>query len=203
MKNIVNIIKIAKPLYRIVLIISISILITALFELISPILSKYIVDEIVLKIQHKGGNINTLVILVIISFTVNFLNTGLQSVSNRLGDHFSVRLRKFLTEKFYGKVLTLPQAYFDSEISGKIVNQLSRGITTIHGFLNTLFNFIVPTFLQSIFTIVVLAYYNIPIAIFTFILFPIYLILSYYSTVRWGKEEIKKNKIEDYSRGRI
>jgi ATP-binding cassette subfamily B protein len=58
-------------------------------------------------------------------------------------------------------------------------------------------------FLQSIFTVAVLAYYNIPIAFFTFILFPIYLLLSYYSTVRWGKEEAKKNAIEDVTRGRI
>ena len=203
MKNIVNIIKIAKPLYRIVLIISILILITALFELISPILSKYIVDEIVLKIQHKGGNINTLVILVIISFTVNFLNTGLQSVSNRLGDHFSGRLRKFLTEKFYGKVLTLPQAYFDSEISGKIVNQLNRGIMSIYGFMNTATNFILPMMLQSLFTILVLGYFNLPIAIMTFILFPIFMGLSYYSTVKWGCKEVKKNQLEDISRGRI
>ena len=57
--------------------------------------------------------------------------------------------------------------------------------------------------MQSIFTVVILSFYNIPIAAFTFVLFPIYLILSYYSTVKWGKEEEKKNKIEDYSRGRI
>jgi ATP-binding cassette subfamily B protein len=123
--------------------------------------------------------------------------------SNRLGDHFAGKLQKFLTEKFYDKVLTLPQAYFDSEVSGKIINQLNRGIVSIKGFLNSSTNFILPTLVQSIFTIVVLGYYNLPIAIFTFSLFPIYLILSYYSTVRWGKAEVEKNKIEDRMRGRM
>jgi ATP-binding cassette subfamily B protein len=120
-----------------------------------------------------------------------------------MGDHFAGKLRQFLTEKFYDKVLTLPQSYFDGQVSGKIVNQLNRGIFTIYQFLNGASNFMLPTFVQSLFTIVILAYYNLPIAFFTFILFPIYLALSYYSTVRWGKEEVKKNKIDDISRGRI
>ena len=203
MKNILKIIKISKPLYPLLSIISFLILFSALLSLIAPILSKYIVDEIVAKIQHKGGDLQRLIIIIIVAFGANFLGLITNSISDRLGDHFAGRLRKFLTEKFYDKVLRLPQSYFDSEISGKIVNQLNRGIYTIHEVLNNSTNFILPTFLQGIFTVIVLAFYNIPIALFTFILFPIYLILSYYSTVKWGKEEVKKNKIEDYSRGRI
>jgi len=97
----------------------------------------------------------------------------------------------------------IPQSYFDSELSGKIVNQLNRGIQVIQDFTNTSTNFILPAVLQSVFTIVILAYYNIPIAFFTFLLFPIYITLSYYSTIKWGELEVEKNKIEDVTRGRI
>ena len=38
---------------------------------------------------------------------------------------------------------------------------------------------------------------------FTFILFPIYTYLSYYSSKKWGESEVAKNQIEDKSRGRI
>lgn len=203
MGNIFKIIRISKPLHYLVFILGLLILISSLLNLVAPVLSKFIVDEIVSKIQLNKGSTERLITLIIIAFASNFLGLVINTFSDRLGDHFAGRLRKFLTERFYDKVLRLPQSYFDSEISGKIVNQLSRGILTIHDFLNTATNFIVPTFLQSIFTIAVLAYYNVPIALVTFILFPIYLTLSYYSTVRWGKEETKKNKIEDYSRGRI
>ena len=48
-----------------------------------------------------------------------------------------------------------------------------------------------------------MAFFNKWVAFFTFLLFPIYIALSYYSTKKWGQEEIKKNKIEDVSRGRI
>lgn len=203
MKNIFKIIKISKPLYRLVAFIAILILASSLLNLVAPVLSKFIVDEIIGKIQHGRGSMERLTILIVVAFASNLLSLFISTISDRLGDHFAGKLKKFLTEKFYDKVLRLPQSYFDSEISGKIVNQLSRGIFTIHGFLNTASNFILPTFLQSIFTVAILAYYNTPIALFTFILFPIYLILSYYSTVRWGKEEVKKNRIDDYSRGRI
>lgn len=203
MKNIVRIITISKPLYKVMEAIGVLIVITALLDLVSPILSKFIVDQIVLHVQHKGGNINTLAELIALTFAVSIMSLILTTFSDRLGDHFAGKLRKFLTEKFYEKVLTLPQSYFDSEISGKIVNQLNRGIFVIQTFLNSTSNFILPTFLQSIFTVIVLARYNLPIAFFTFILFPIYLVLSFYSSKRWGREEQRKNKIEDISRGRM
>src|SRR3989344_704639 len=203
MRNIANIIRISKPLHRLVWILALLILFSSALALVSPILSKFIVDEIVAKVQNKGGDINRLIFLVILAFSMNLASLTITVISARIGDHFSGRIRKFLTEKFYDKVLTLSQSYFDSEVSGKIVNQLNRGIVSIQGFLNTSTNFILPTLLQSLFTILVLFYFNAPIAFFTFMLFPIYLTLSYYSTVKWGKEEVKKNKIEDFTRGRI
>jgi ATP-binding cassette, subfamily B, bacterial len=203
MKNLAKIIKISKPLHHLVAIIALLILFGASLALVAPILSKFIVDEIVAQVSGQRGNLSWLITLIVIAFGVNLLNLIINSISERIGDHFAGRLRQFLTEKFYDKVLTLPQSYFDSEVSGKIVNQLSRGITSTQGFLNTATNFILPTFVQSIFTIIVLAYYNLPIAFFTFILFPIYLTISYYSTVKWGKEEVLKNAIDDRSRGRM
>ena len=203
MHNIFRIIKLSKPLHPLALLIAVLIIVSATLQLLTPILSKFIVDQIVLKVQHKGGDMQTLILLVLVAFGTSLLGLIVSVISNRLGDHFAGKLQRFLTEKFYDKVLTLPQSYFDSEVSGKIVNQLNRGIITIRGFLNTATNFMLPTFIQSIFTIVILAYYNLPIALFTSVLFPIYLVLSYYSTVRWGKEEMKKNKIEDATRGRM
>jgi len=203
MKNIFKIIKISKPLHYLVFTLSLLILITSILDLIAPILSKFIVDDIVKNIQYKNGSISHLALLIGMAFLSSLIGLILSTLSDRLGDHTAGELRKFLTEKFYHKVLTLPQSYFDSEISGKIINQLNRGISSIQDFMNTLSNFILPAVLQSIFTVIVLAFYNIPIAIFTLLLFPVYMIISYYSTVRWGQEEIAKNKIEDLNRGRI
>lgn len=203
MQNILRIIKISKPLHHLVFILSFLIVVGSIIELASPVISKFIVDDIVSNIQNKSGNLQHLILLILLAFGANIVGLVITTLSNRLGDHFAGKLRKFLTEKFYHKVLSLPQSYFDSEISGKIVNQLNRGIESIQDFMNTSSNFILPAILQSVFTVVILARFNLSISIFTLILFPIYMILSFYSSVRWGKEEVEKNKIEDVSKGRI
>jgi len=203
MKNIIKIIVLSKPLHKLAGLIGLLIIISVGLQLISPLLSKLIVDQIVANVSHKGGNVQTLIIILLFAFAANIVGLIVSTISDRLGDHFAGRLQQFLTEKFYDKVLTLPQSYFDSEISGKMVNQLSRGIITIRGFLNSATNFILPTFIQSIVIIGILTYYNFAIGAFLFILFPIYLTLSYYSTKKWGEREVAKNAIEDRMRGRI
>ncbi len=203
MKNIVKIIRVSQPLYKILALIAFLIVIGAVLGLASPLVSKLIVDDIVAQTGGHGGNLNNLIFLIALTFGINFVGIIASSLSDRIGDHFAGEQRKLLTEKFYAKVLTLPQTYFDSEMSGKIVNQLSRGIATIQNFTNAATNFILPSFLQSIFIVLVLARFNLLIAGLVFILFPIYLALSYYSSLRWGRAEVKKNKIEDVLRGRL
>lgn len=203
MHNIGRIIKLARPLHGLFFGLSLLILVASLLDLVTPLLSKLIVDQIVLQVQEKSGSIADLLLLIFLTFGVALIGLMLTTVSNRLGDHLAGRLRRFLTEKFYHKILTLPQSYYDSEISGKITSQLHRGIQTIQQFSNTMSNFILPTFLQSIFTIFILAYYSLPIAFFVFMLFPVYLYLSYISSKKWGEYEGQKNKIEDKFNGRI
>ena len=203
MKNIGKIILVSKPLYKVLTLAVVLIVVGALLNLAIPLVSKSIIDEIVNKVSGHGGSLNNLYFLIALTFAINALAVIVSALSDRIGDHFAGEQRKLLTEKFYGKVLTLPQTYFDSEMSGKIINQLSRGIATIQGFTNASTNFILPAFLQSLFIIIVLAKYNLFIALLVFILFPIYLVLSYYSSIQWGKAEVKKNKIEDILRGRL
>lgn len=203
MKNIWKIVKLSKPLHTIIGIQVALIFVTAMFDLVTPIVSKYIVDEIVAKIDGTGGDLNKLLFLIGIGFGLGFAGVLLTTVSNRLGDHLAGQLRKFLTERFYHKVLTLPQSYFDSELSGKILNQLSRGINNIQIFVNSFTNFLFPSLLQSVYTIAAMAFFNIPVAIAIFSLFPIYYYLTKMSTTKWGQEEEKKNRIEDVTRARI
>lgn len=203
MKNIISILRLSKPLHTILGILAFLIVLGTMLSLVAPLMSKVIVDEVIAQVQYKNGDVNRLILYVVIAFLASIASVLVQAVSERVGDHFAGRLRKFLTETFYDKAFTLPQSYYDSELSGKIVNQLVRGIQTIQGFLNASTNFIIPTFLQSIIIIFVLAKYDPPVAIFIAILFPVYILLSHQSTVRWGKEEQKKNQIEDVTRGRI
>lgn len=203
MPNILKIIKISKPLHKVILSMSFLIVIGVFLDLLTPFVSKFIIDEIVLKIQGEIADTDKIIMLIIFGFVLSLTKNALDAYSSRKGDHLAGELEKFLTNKFYYQILTLPQTYFDSELSGKIINQLGRGIKSIKNFFNTATNFIIPSILQSIFIILTLAYYSIPIALLTAGIFPIYLYLTSISAKRWGKEEEKKNKIEDITRGRI
>ncbi|MCX8008124.1 MAG: ABC transporter ATP-binding protein/permease [Patescibacteria group bacterium] len=203
MKNILKILRLSKPLHHLVGILGFLILITSLLNLATPIISKFIVDEITTHIQTRTGDLSRLIFFIVFAFSSSIVSVLLTSVSERIGDHFAGRLRKFLTEMFYDKIFTLPQSYFNSELSGKLTHQLNRGIITIQQFMNAMTNFILPTFLQSFLIVAVLALYSLPIAGFILLLFPIYIGISHISTTRWGKEEVKKNAIEDKLRGRI
>ena len=202
MKNILRIIKIAKPIHRLLFLLCFLILSTAVLQQLTPILMKFMVDEIMAQIQTQSGNMTRLGWLIGISFSISIINNVVSSISNRIGDHVSGKMRLYLTGKFYDKVMRLPMSYFDGELSGQVLSKLARGIVVVQGFLNNASNFILPMFIQTFFTIAILAYFNIPTALFVTLLFPIYLYLTKLSTEHWGKLEVEKNAIEDKINGR-
>lgn len=210
MKNIGKIIQLAKPLRGVFFVITALITLGALTDLVTPLLLKFAVDAV----TKEGVTFRTLddlwrypfsyvLGLLVAMYVFNLISQALTNISSRLGDHFAGKLRKFLTETFFEKAMTLSQTYYDGELSGKIINQLNRGVQVITDFFNTATNFIVPSFLQAIFTIALLAYYNPLTALFMTILFPIYIYFSAASTKNWSKYQLKRNVFEDIVRGRL
>lgn len=203
MNNIFKIIRTVRPYHVPLLIAAVVILLTTILELASPYVLKLIVDQIELQITSGVGSITDLYFLIGLMFVLGVLAILFEAITGRLGGYISGRIGKFLTEKFYYKVFTLPQTYFDSQISGKIVNQLNRGILSLQDFFSTSIGFIVPALVRTIFIIVVLAFFNPVIAALSILVFPFYLYVSHISTKKWERYQIQKNKIDDNSRGRI
>ncbi|PIZ62796.1 hypothetical protein COY16_03465 [Candidatus Roizmanbacteria bacterium CG_4_10_14_0_2_um_filter_39_13] len=203
MQNIFKIVKLAKPFHRFFIIIAFIIILTTALELVSPYILKLIVDQIEIQIKTGEGNIQTLYWLIALMFGTSIVALILEAINQRIGDYTSARMGKYLIEKFYQKIFTLPQKYFDSQISGKILNLLGRGIVSLQDFLGASTNFIVPAFIRSIFIFIVLSFYSPLVAGLTFLAFPFYIYVSYISTKIWAERQIKKNEIEDDTRGRI
>lgn len=203
MKNILKVIRLAQPYHKYFYLIAFVILFSTSLSLISPYIVKLIVDQIELQITEGTGDINRLYLLIGFLFLSSVLSIILDALNQRLGDFTRARVGRFLTEHFYRKIFTLPQGYFDSQISGKIVNQLNRGIISLQDFLGQASNFIIPAVIRSVFIIIVLGFYSIPIAIMVLLIFPFYIYISSYSTRKWGEKEMEKNQIEDATRGRI
>lgn len=203
MGHIFRILKIARPFHRYLYILGILIVISSILELSGTVVMKFVVDEIQTEVTNQDGELSQIYWLLGIMFAFNLSGMVLNVINMRIGDFTSGRIGKYLTEKFYKKIFSLPQRYFDSQVSGKIVNQLSRGIVSLQDFLGSMTNFILPALVQTVFIIGVLIYYNWVVALCAFLVFPVYLLVSYISTKRWAEHQVKKNKIEDETRGRI
>jgi len=203
MKNIFKIFKISKPQHKWILLACFLITIQAVLQQASPVTLKYVIDELSNQIANKTGNYNTVIYLFGLILVINLTVAILNSVNQRIGDFIASRLGRFLTENFYKKIFTLPQSYFDGEISGKILNQLNRGINSIRDFINSATNFIIPALLQTIFGVSVLSYFDPTIGLLALSVFPVYIFITAYSTKRWGKIQVEKNVYEDGVRGRI
>ena len=203
MKNIRKILGLSQKLLKLTGFLSLLVLVMSVLQQVQPFLVKFIVDDIQAQITTGSGSMERVLSLMFAMLAVNFVANILNSLSMRFGDYINSRLRKFLTEKFYAHVFTLPQKYFDSKISGKIINQLNRGIQSIQGFMGMMTNFVLPAMFQSIFILVILYYYYWQVGVVATLIFPAYILISNYSTKKWGKEEVKKNKLEDVTRGRI
>lgn len=203
MKSIYKIIKLSKPQHKWIIVACVLITIQAILQQATPVTLKFVVDELSNQISRGTGDYGRLTFLFGLILAINLSVTILNTVNQRLGDHIASRLGRFLTEVFYKKIFRLPQSYFDGEMSGKIVNQLNRGIISIREFVNGATNFIMPALLQAIFGIAVLSYFDLTIGLLVLSVFPVYIAISNYSTKRWGKIQEEKNIHEDASRGRI
>src|SRR5688572_25057025 len=147
MKNIYKIIKLSKPQHKWIALAFGIITLQALLQQATPITLKFVVDELAKQIATGNGNFQLLTLLFTLILAINVAGVVIGTLNQRIGDHISSRLGRFLTEKYYKKIFTLPQVYFDGEISGKIVNQLNRGIVSIQGFIGSATNFIIPALL--------------------------------------------------------
>lgn len=203
MGNVWKIIKLSKPQHKWIIIACVLITVQAVLQQATPITLKFVVDELSAQISEGTGEYNRLIFLFGLILAINLGGVVLNTINQRLGDYIKSRLSRYLTEIYYRKIFTLPQKYFDGEVSGKMVNQLSRGILSIGEFIGAATNFIMPAFLQAIFGIAVLAYFDTNIALLALVVFPIYIAISTYSTKRWGMIQQEKNVHEDSSRGRI
>src|SRR3989344_7249728 len=203
MSNTFRILKISKPFHKLLIILTVLIVVSAILGLVSSVLTKFIVDELQKNITTGNGDLTKVVWFFIAMLGFAGVSTTIDSIGERLGDYTSGRITKFLTEKFYRKIFTLSQTYFDSQISRKIVHQLNRGILSLGDFLRAISNFIFPALVQSFFIFFILLYYSWPIALLAFIVFPIYIGISTYSTKKWGEYQKKKNVIDDAMYGRI
>lgn len=185
------------------LVLGLFVIVISLLSLVVPLLSKNVVDLIVNQISGYDINFSDFYYLLLLMIAVDISISILTAVSQWIGDIFTVRLQTFLSKQFYSHILSLHIGYYDNEITGKIVNKMYRGITSITEFIQNMLNNFLPFFLTAFVTIFLLAQYSYVISILLAVLFPIYILISHGSSQAWMKHEQEKNQIQDQAQGRV
>ncbi|SNC73318.1 ATP-binding cassette, subfamily B [Kytococcus aerolatus] len=182
-----------------------SVLITAT-ALSVPFIIKAATDRIVEVVGsggHTGADVRAILWLAVALLAVDLTNTLVSNVGGYWGDLAAARMRRILSSRYYEKLLALPQRYFDTELTGTIINRLSRNIAETTQFLNAFANNFLPTLMTTLAVLVISAWYSWPLALLLITIFPLYLWLTALTSTRWQKLEGEKNTQYDIAGGRF
>jgi ATP-binding cassette subfamily B protein len=200
MKYILRILATTKELWKYYLVIGVFTVGLSLLTLSQPILSGWVVDELS---KGTGARLSYVVTLAVLIFAMDLAYTLFSNVSGYYGDQIAVRLQKLLSERYYKHLLSLPQRYFDAELSGKIINRLNRSITQITGFMQMMSNSFLQFIFGTLFALIAVAWYSWQVAAMLFMLYPIYIWMTFRSSGKWQRYQKKKNLHIDIASGRF
>lgn len=204
MQNIKTILGYTSQLKHYFWIIAFCSIVSALVSLATPFIIKLATDWIVGILTHKHEfDIMPLVALAIAQILITFLGVAATDIGGWYGDTMAIKTRQQLSRMYYQHLLNLPQNYYDNEVTGKIINRLSRAISDITQFLQFFSNNLLQMLLTMGITIVILLFYSWPIAVLFVMLIPVNLYLTGRTSGKWQQYEAEKNSHFDIASGRF
>lgn len=146
------------PYYLAVVLISSGV---AALGLVSPFLIREATDTIVDYVGSPEGPAptRTVIWLALALFAAESAAALLRNVSGYLGDVMVARIRQILSTRYFAKLLSLPQRYFDTQITGTIIARLDRSIANVTQFIQSFANNFLPMLLQVAAILAITAYY--------------------------------------------
>ncbi len=173
--------------------------------LVTPFLIKHATDAVVSVVGGAEVNavVRTVSLLAVALLAVETTRTLVQNIGGYWGDLMAYRMRHILSSQYYAKLLSLPQRYFDDEVTGTIISRLSRSLMETTQFINMFSNNFFPMLLTVVAVLVITALYYWPLAILLAIIFPTYTVLTALTSKKWQKWEGQKNDHVDAANGRF
>ena len=152
MTSLLRILRFAPQLHRLYLGIAVSSVLAAVLALATPFLIGAATDRIVAAVAGETGvaeAVTAVTWLAVAFLAVEVATTLVVSVGGYWGDVMAARMRTILSTRYFEQLLHLPQRYFDTAITGRVVNRLNRTINEITQFLqffaNNAFTMLVTT----------------------------------------------------------
>lgn len=202
LKQIGKILRFAGHLWPYYVLVSIASVVMALLNQVQPLLTKMAIDRLP---SVVGGSNKLAPVLIIVGAIVlsDVLATIISNVAGYYGDIMGVKLRYFLSVRYYEHLLTLSQKYYANELTGKIINRLSRSITGVTDFVNMFANNFLQFLLTTVFTLIIVARYSLVVAFLFAVLYPIFLWLTGRTSVKWQQYQGEINEASDIASGRF
>jgi ATP-binding cassette subfamily B protein len=203
MKYIWRIIKFTGSLWPYYLGISLFTIVLALVGQLQPLFTKAAIDQITHLIGGGKANVVFVALLAGLMFLTDLGQTILSNIGGYLGDILSAKLRQALSSRYYQHILSLPQHYFDTELSGKIINRMSRGINQISDFVQMFSNNFMQFIFSTIFSLLIVAHYSWQVALMLLLLYPVFIYMTARTSNKWQAYQQDINDNLDIASGRF
>ncbi|MCT1367851.1 ABC transporter ATP-binding protein [uncultured Kocuria sp.] len=204
MKSIFRIMRATSSLWPYYVIILACSVLTAVASLATPFVLKFATDAVVAALNGDGGS----TVRIIFTFAglylvVQLLMTVVSNYGGYQGDIMGQKMRSLLSTRYFHKLLSLPQSYFDGQLTGTVVSRLNRSIAEVTFFIKSMSNNFFSMFVSTVAVLVVMFIYYWPLAVLLLIIYPTYLWLTGLTSKKWQGWEKDKNEHVDLAGGRF
>lgn len=175
----------------------------SLTSLATPFIIKEATDLIVRSLETGNADVYGAVWLAALLLIADIANTLFTNFGGYMGDIMSMKLKKQLSERYYTHLLKLPQSYYDKELTGTIINRLSRTINEVTQFMNMFANNFFQMLLTVLLTIGVVLVYSWELALLLTVLYPLFMWLTTLTSKKWQRWQDEKNTETDIASGRF
>jgi ATP-binding cassette subfamily B protein len=199
MRDIWRIIRFTKSLWRYYVGISVFTILLAVMSQLVPLFTKGAVDQM----TTGHPNVRVVAIFAILIFLTDVGQTLLSNIGGYIGDILAVKLQRFMSVRYYEHVISLPQHYFDTELSGKIINRMNRGIGQIANYMQAVSNNFLQFLFSTLLSLAIVAYFSWQMALMLLALYPIFIWLTTRSSSTWQGYQKSINDEQDIASGRF
>ncbi|HUS26410.1 MAG TPA: ABC transporter ATP-binding protein [Nevskiaceae bacterium] len=203
MKDIWRILTFTRSLWRYYAGISILTIVLAILSQLVPLLTKGAIDEITTLASGGQADVTRVAIFASLIFVTDVAQTLLSNYSGYYGDVMAAKLQQLLSQRYYQHVVSLPQQYFDTELSGKIINRMNRGISQIANYMQVVSNNFLQFLFSTIFSLGVVAYFSWQVALMLLTIYPVFIWLTTRSSATWQGYQKTVNQEQDIASGRF
>ncbi|MDO5076066.1 ABC transporter ATP-binding protein [Corynebacterium sp.] len=206
MRSLTKILRDASTLWPLYVGVIITSLTTAGLALVTPFIIRTATDTIVASISGQQSAPDAMQVILWLAaalLAAEIAHSLVFNIGGYLGDVLAARLKQILSTRYFAKLLSLPQQYFDKQVTGTIVARLDRSVNSVTQCFQAFTNNFFPMLLTVAAVLGITAWYYWPIAVLLAIVFPVYMWLTTMTSTRWQTIEGEKNKNIDIADGRF